>query len=160
MPKTILYRTSPLLAVRLLIVTIIVLACSSVVHAELPPDVYREMQAEAPESLVITVQGVHAIQRKQSWGQRTYVTVSARVKQVHRSKSKLKTGRLIYIRYTRDQHNSPMAGPGLVPLLRRGQTCPAFLKFSGKGTGNREAKRIYYAPAAGSHSFNAREVDK
>jgi hypothetical protein len=128
-----------------------VVLCAAQVRAELPPDVYRDLQARAPEVLVIAVQDVRTQETRESWGRRLHVTVTAKVRQVQRSRTKLKPGQSIFIRYTHDRYNEPVAGPGQVPVLRKGQTCPAFLRYSGQAKG--KAKRSYYGVAAGGYSF-------
>ncbi len=126
-----------------LLVLIVLLGVAA--RAELPPSAYQERQQAAPEFLVIVVQKVWT---RQEWG-RTLVTLNARVKQVRRTTSKLKPGQLIRIRYTRERRNTPMVGPGPIPILRAGQSCPAFLEFDGLPRG----KNGFYAPVAGAYSF-------
>jgi hypothetical protein len=102
------------------------------------------MQQAAPEVLTIKVHKVDSRREKQEWGTRTFVSVVARVVSVQRTQSKLKAGQFIRINYSRDQHTQPLAGPGLVPLLKVWQEVPAFL---------RKNKDRTYAPAAGGFSF-------
>jgi hypothetical protein len=128
----------------LLSMCVLLLAPVAISRAELPPSAYEEMQQEAPEMLTIKVQLVQTRREKQSWGTRTFVSAVARVASVQRTKSKLKAGQLIRINYTRQQYNTPMAGPSEVPMLKVGQQSPAYL---------RKDKAKFYSPAAGGYSF-------
>src|SRR5690349_12942030 len=92
--------STPILIVLAAILQLLV--CGATARAELSPDVYRDLQAKAPEELVIVVQKVQTRVTRESWGRRTYATVTAKVKQVKRSAGKLKAGAVILIRYTHD----------------------------------------------------------
>ena len=114
------------------------------VGAELPPYVYKDMQASAPESLVIEVLSVKTKKADEARLVRVSVTVEARVERVNRTQSGLKPGATIRITYDHRRYKEPPAGPSEVPVLGRGQVCPAYLKKGDAGA---------YSPAAGGYSF-------
>ena len=134
-----LARRESLLALFLLV------ACGTVGRAELPPYVYKEQQQQAPESLVIKVRSVKTRKTDEPHRTRVDVEVRAQVKQVVRSKTGLRAGDTILISYVHSRHKEPIAGPSETPILKKGQTCPAYL------SGGEKQKR--YAPAAGGYSF-------
>ena len=124
---------------------VLLLASSgSVGRAELPPHVYKDMQANSPESLVIKVLSVKTKNKNEPRLVRVSVTVEARVEQVNRTQTNLKPGQLIRIKYDHRRHKEPMAGPSEVPVLKKGQTLPAYLKKNDAAD---------YAPAAGGYTF-------
>ena len=125
---------------------------SAAAFAELPPYVYRDMQAKSPERLTIKVKSVKTEERDEPERKLVAVTAEAEVVAVERTASELKPGQTIRIRYTHSEYKEPMAGPSQVPILREGQTRPAFL------TKNKEGDT--YAPAAGGYSFEVVEPDK
>lgn len=121
-------------------------------RAELPPYVYRDMQAKSPERLTIRVKSVKTEERDESERKLIAVTVEAEVVEVARTASELKPGQTIRIRYTHTEYKQPISGASQVPVLREGETYPAFL---GK---NKEGGT--YAPAAGGYSFEVVEAEK
>ena len=125
---------------------------ASAFAVELPPYVYRDMQAKSPERLTVKVKSVKTEERDEPARKLTAVTAEAEVVAVERTASELKPGQTIRIRYTHADHKEPMAGPSQVPILRAGETYPAFL---GK---NKEGDT--YAPAAGGYSFEVVGPDK
>lgn len=112
--------------------------------AELPPDAYAEDQAQASEHLTIRARKVDTRACKAPC--RQPVKVEAEVVEVHQSKAGLKAGDRITITY---EHNRPppgWVGPSPVPILKKGETYPAYLsKTDGKKA---------FAPAAGGYSFS------
>ena len=114
-------------------------------RAELPPQVYREQQRAAPESLEIRVRSVKSSRTKKA--DHTLIThnVDADVQKVARTATGLKPGATITIRYTQRVPDQPLPGPSEVPTLKKAQVCPAFLA--------RMKKENTYAPAAGGYSF-------
>lgn len=125
---------------------------SASASAELPPYVYRDMQAKSPERLTIRVKSVKTEERDEAERKLVAVTAEAEVLEVARTASELKPGQTIRIRYTRTEYKQPIAGPSQVPVLREGQTCPAFLGKNKDGD--------TYAPAAGGYSFEVVEAEK
>lgn len=104
-------------------------------HAELPPDVYIEKQAKAPEALRIRVIEVES--RRSSWSGNGFIwkeTVRAEVKSVTRTASGVKAGDRIVIRYTRLAPRRGWAGPSPAPQLKKGAEYPAWLEKSDDGT--------------------------
>src|SRR3712207_947968 len=125
---------------------------SASVSAELPPTIYRDMQAKSPERLTIKVRTVKTEERDESERKLVAVAAEAEVVGVERTATELKPGQTIRIRYTRTDYKQPIAGPSQVPVLREGQTCPAFLRKDKEGDA--------YAPAAGGYSFKVVEAEK
>ncbi len=123
----------------------LLLLTASLSLAELPPYVYQAEQAGAPEALELKIISVRHRTTKDGEDTRSAVTVRARVEKVERSKTQLKAGDEIVVAYERTDRARPMPGPSEIPLLRKGQSVPAYL--SG------ETKSGIYAPAAGGKSF-------
>ncbi len=120
--------------------------------AELPPAVYKDMQAKSPERLTIRVKSVQTQERDEAERKIVAVTAEAEVLEVGRTASELKPGQTIRIRYVRTEYKEPIAGPSQVPILREGETYPAFLSRNKEGD--------TYAPAAGGYSFEVVEPEK
>jgi hypothetical protein len=113
------------------------------VRAELPPGSYDKLRSEAQDAIIIEVESVTAKELKSGW---TEVILKARVLAVERSKSALKRGSMITIRYqSRDPNKVKFVGPRPVPILEKGEIYPAFLN------GN-EGMRVF-EPAAFGLSF-------
>lgn len=133
---------------RLMLVVLAVSAVPSVAaRAELPPSAYEKRQKDAPEHVEIRVASVKTEEKKERGGVRIEVRAQAQVGRVHRSASGLKTGDAIRLRYTHTRPKEPIAGPSEVPIVRAGETCPAFLA--------RDEKDGTYVPVAGGYSFQA-----
>ena len=111
--------------------------------AELPPGSYDRLRREAQDAIIIEVESVTARELKAGW---TDVTMTARVVYVERSKAVLKNGARITIRYeSRDPNKVNFPGPRPIPILKKGETYPAFLN------GNEGTK--VFEPAAFGESF-------
>jgi hypothetical protein len=119
-------------------------------QAEIEPKYYRAWQNKAPEVLTIRVGEVRPVVTSEPHRSgdglliRTRVDAEATVEKVERSASGLKPGDVIRIRYTATRADPPIAGPRPLPVLKRGETYPAFLLGVSKGL---------YAPAAKGASF-------
>ena len=113
------------------------------VRAELSPSVYRQLQAEAPEALQVTVEQVVTKATPGKDGTDTEVTATATVQSVTRSASGLKPAAKITIRYNVVRPVVPMPGPSPLPVLAKGPTV-AFLKKDAEGN---------YRPVAYGMSF-------
>ena len=137
---------------KFLLAAALLVCLSASAFAELPPYVYRDMQAKSPEHLTIKVRTVTTEERDESERKLVAVTAEAEVVEVARTASELKPGQTIRIRYTHADYKQPIAGPSQVPILREGETYPAFLSKSKEGD--------TYAPAAGGYSFQLVEPDK
>ncbi|HEY9282817.1 MAG TPA: hypothetical protein VIP46_05135 [Pyrinomonadaceae bacterium] len=137
---------------KFLLAAALVVSLSASVSAELPPYVYKDMQAKSPERLTIRVKSVRTEERDESERKLVAVTAEAEVVEVARTASELKPGQTIRIRYTHTDYKQPMAGPSQVPILREGETYPAFLRKNKEGD--------TYAPAAGGYSFEVVEPEK
>ena len=114
-------------------------------RAELPPQVYRQRQAAAPEVLVIRVKSVKTIETQQAGHTLVANVVEAVVEHVARTSKALKPGLVITIMYTQRQSTQPMTGPSEVPSLNESEIRPAYLAW------DKELKA--FAPAAGGFSF-------
>jgi hypothetical protein len=113
------------------------------VRAELSPSVYRQLQAEAPEALQVTVEQVVTKVTPGKDGTDTEVTATATVQSVTRSASGLKPATKITIHYNVVRPVVPMPGPSPLPVLAKGPTA-AFLQKDADGN---------YRPAARGMSF-------
>ena len=114
-------------------------------RAELPPEVYRQQQRAAPESLEIKVRSMTSSQKKETGVTVVENDVAADVQKVSRTATGLEPGATIKIRYAQRIPDQPMAGPSEVPTLKKEQVYPAYLKQENDGKS--------YAPAAGGYSF-------
>jgi hypothetical protein len=135
-----------------LLAAALVVCLSASALAELPPYVYRDMQAKSPERLTIKVKSVKTEERDEPERKLIAVTAEAEVVEVERTASELKPGQTIRIRYTHTDYKQPMAGPSQVPVLREGETYPAFLSKNKDGD--------TYSPAAGGYSFEVVAPDR
>ncbi|HEU4597139.1 MAG TPA: hypothetical protein VFS10_18555 [Pyrinomonadaceae bacterium] len=126
------------------LLVLLLVTCGAASRAELPPNVYKDLQAKSPEALVIKVLSVETKETDEPRLVRVSVTVKARVERVNRTNSGLKPGAAIRIRYEHRRHRAPMAGPSEVPVLKRGEVYPAYL---------RKAEAGDYSPAARGYSF-------
>ena len=113
--------------------------------AELPPYVYKERQQQAPESLLIKVRSVQTRETDETRRKRIDVNVEAQVEQVIRSRTGLHAGDVIRIHYIHNDYKEPLIGPSEVPMLTKGQKCPAYLEM--------DTKQQMYVPAAGGYTF-------
>ncbi|HEY7610997.1 MAG TPA: hypothetical protein VIF14_17350 [Alphaproteobacteria bacterium] len=118
--------------------------------AEIEPKYYREWQDKAPEVLTIRVGAVKPVMTSERHRSgdgmliHTRIEAEATVEEVERSASGLKPGDTIRIHYTTTRAEPSMVGPRPLPVLKRGETYPAFLLGVSNGL---------YAPAARGASF-------
>ena len=111
-------------------------------YAELPPYVYKNLQKDAPEVLIIAV---NKVKTSSSLFSDTQVTVKAKVLRVIQSISGLKKGHIITISYsTITKRPRGWVGPSSIPVLEENQQYKAFLKKDKYNT---------YSPAARGKSF-------
>jgi hypothetical protein len=122
---------------------VILLTLSTISIAELPPSVYQEWQAKAPDFLMIKVRSIKTAETDEPRLVRVAVSLEAQIEQVRRSQSSLKAGDVITIKYEHRKYKEPMVGPSEVPILKEGQSYPAYLKKGPEG----------FEPAAGGYSF-------
>lgn len=108
-------------------------------RAELPPEVYNNMRADAPEALIIQVTDVK--QMPQAGG--IVVEIKARVLSVEKSGANVNVGDTITIRYTRMATGIGFVGPRPIPILKKEQVYPAFLS----------KQENHFTPAARGGSF-------
>jgi hypothetical protein len=133
----------------------ILLMIAATVRAELPPDVYKDMQRKAPEVLYIQVSSVHV--------HRTFakpsgcaffdfevireVKVDARVLRVARSETRVHAGDIIEIEYSSISRCSGWDGPRSIQMLASGDRVYAFLAKRGRTAS--------FEPAARGATFSA-----
>lgn len=119
---------------------------ASVASAELPPTVYKDLQAKAPEVLRIQVEAVDSKPKgffdRSEWTE----TVTASVTGVVRSKSGVKTGDTITIVYSRLAPKGGWVGPTPPPQLAPGKSHTAFLAKSDAGTFSLAARGMSFSP--------------
>ena len=142
--KLIAKTGSMTLKLALLILTLVFTWRTS--FAELSPSYYKQLQQEAPESLVIKVLSVKTVETSEPQRKKIAVTVEAQVEKVERSNSGLKRGSAIHISYVHYRNELPTPGASEVPILKKGQVYPAYLTKNKNGE--------VYAPAAGGRSFH------
>ena len=121
------------------------LLSAAAAHAELPPQVYRQRQAAAPEVLVIRVKSVNTKETQRADHKLVTNVVEAHVEHVARTAKGLKPGAVIKIVYTQRRYNQPMTGPSEVPSLDESEIRPAYLAW--------DKDLEAYSPAAGGFSF-------
>ena len=114
-------------------------------RAELPPQVYRQRQAAAPEVLVIRVKSVKTKEAQRPDHKLVTNVVEALVEHVARTTKGLKPGTVITIVYTQRRYSQPIAGPSEVPSLDESEIRPAYLAW--------DKDLEAYSPAAGGYSF-------
>lgn len=127
-------------------------AITSASYAELPPDAYRSLQARSPEALTLTIEEVRVARARVPDGQLLRITADAKVDRVRRSKSGLKPGAAIQIKYARLERDRPMPGPSEPEVIVKGRSYPAFLSKEREGSA--------YTIAAGGFSFRSLDRTK
>lgn len=116
---------------------------TQVLHAELPPSVYENMQKSAPESLHILVLEV---KKDSSLFGDTHVTIKAKVTHIYQSKGNVKKEDIIKIKYTTKTSFPPgWVGPSSLPILKEKETYPAYLQ--------KDKMHDFFTPAARGKSF-------
>ena len=115
------------------------------VHAELPPQVYRQRQGAAPEVLVIRVKSVNTKEAQRADHKLVTNVVEAVVEHVARTTKGLKPGAVITIVYIQRRYSQPVTGPSEVPSLDESEIRPAYLAW--------DKDLEAYSPAAGGFSF-------
>src|SRR5580692_11370075 len=108
-----------------LVTVFVVLSFAASVHAELPPGAYNTLRIDAEEAVTIEVTSVKIA----LMGGDKSLTVEAKVLGVERSKSGLKKGDSVTIRY--DIPAKPPIGPAPPPVLEKDSVYPAFLNKKG-----------------------------
>jgi hypothetical protein len=114
-------------------------------RAEIAPEYYAQMQADAPESLTVKILRVQVIRRRTGDETQCHVSAVARVTDVERSRAGLRPSQRISIQYQTVERNYFMAGMAPVPVLKAGEETSAFLK--------RGRNRKAFSPAAQGYSF-------
>jgi hypothetical protein len=114
--------------------------------AELPPQVYKDLQARSPEALTIRVKSVTVVKTEEVDGTREDITAEACVEAIKRSASGLRVGDTVHIIYARHTYKRPMPGPGQPEIVLEDHTYSAYLAKS--------EKDATYALGAGGHSFS------
>lgn len=122
---------------------LLLLLTFSVLHAELPPSAYEEMQKKASEFVKIRVLQV-TVGPGEKEGQ-TLIEATAQVLEVKRSAAGLKPDAIIHIEYHRMEQPQGFVGPRPIPLLQQGEETIAFLAPLPDSPD--------YQPAAGGMSF-------
>ena len=114
--------------------TLALIGSATVAKAELPPNAYLRLQTEAKEVFQIKADEVSSKPASLfDWSTRIE-TVQATVQKVVRSKSGVKQGEKIVIRYERIIPKSGWAGPSPAPSLESGKVYPAYLEKAADGT--------------------------
>jgi hypothetical protein len=135
---------------RALLLAAALVATTASARAEIDPKYYRQWQERATEALVVRVTAVRTSTSKEKHASggftlvHTRVEAEAQVEKVERTGTGLKQGDTIRIQYVSTQPDRPIPGPRPIPVLKRGESYPAFLLAVSKGV---------YAPAAKGASF-------
>jgi hypothetical protein len=139
--------------VRLAIAMFLMIATT--VLAELPPDVYKDMQRKAPEVLYIQVLSVQIYRRFAKPSGCAFfdfevireVKVEAHVLRVVRSETRVHAGDVIEIEYSSISRCSGWDGPRSIRMLASGDRVYAFLA--------RRGRTASFEPAARGATFSA-----
>ena len=131
------------------------LTIATVVLAELPPDVYKDMQTKAPEVLYIQASSVHVHRRFAKPSGCAFfdfevireVKAEARVLRVVRSETHVHAGDIIVIEYSSISRCSGWDGPRSIQMLASGDRVYAFLA--------RRGRTASFEPAAQGATFSA-----
>jgi len=118
----------------------ILLPIATTALAELPPDVYKDMQSKAPEVLYIQVSSIQVHRKFAKPSGCAFfdfevireVKVDARVLRVARSKSRVHPGDIIEIEYSSISRCSGWDGPRSIQMLTSGDRVYAFLAKRGR----------------------------
>ncbi|WP_146849722.1 hypothetical protein [Brevifollis gellanilyticus] len=113
--------------------------------AELPPYVYEERKAGAPEHLELKIVSSEVTEKKEGDTTSAQVKATAEVVSVKRTRARLKPGESIVISYgTITKRPAGWAGPSSPGVLTKDMKVIAWLAKEEDGT---------YAPVAGGQSF-------
>lgn len=114
-------------------------------NAELPPYVYEQRKAAAPEHLLLKVLSAEVVKAEDNGTTSATVKATAEVTSVMRSKSGLKAGQSITISYTTiTERPQGWVGPSSPGVLQKDAHVSAWLARSDDGS---------YAPILGGQSF-------
>jgi hypothetical protein len=137
--------------------TAALLLIAAVASAELPPEVYEELQRKAPEVLFIEVTSVDVDRQIKkpsgcSWLEFEVVRnveLEARVIRVVRSAAGVRPGTVIRVEYPSNNRCEGYNGPRSIELLRKGERVNAFLVRGDRGV---------FVPAARGATFSAERI--
>ena len=130
-------------------------------RAEMPPQAYAEMQEKAPEFLKIEVlsstkesgaaENTINLEDLKKGVKSFHIHLTAKVLEVERSASGVKTGDVIKIDYTRTERpkGTGWVGPSEIPVLKKGDVTEAYL--------DENKKLNSFSPAARGRSFHTME---
>ena len=135
------------------LVIAVLLMIATIVRAELPPDVYKDLQSKAPEVLVIQVLSVHVHRRYAKPAGCGFfvfevireVRVEARVLRVVRSETGTRAGDVVEVEYSSINRCSGWDGPRSIQMLVEGDRVNAFLA--------RRGRTVTFEPAARGATF-------
>lgn len=106
---------------------------STPARAEIEPKYYRIMQERSPEHATVRVLSVKISVSREKHRSGNFTIVStkveaqAQVAAVAKTSTGLKAGDSIRIEYVSQRAEPPMAGPRPIPLIKAGETYPAFM---------------------------------
>ena len=114
---------------------------------EMPPSAYISLQHDAPEALDVEIISAQQTKSETKEAFVTSVILQAKVLKVKRTATQLKAGANITINYDHRESKIPgWVGPSEIPILAKGDKCPAYLKQM-SGT------PAVYQPAARGYTF-------
>lgn len=121
-------------------------------RAEIEPKYYRIMQDRAPEHATVRVTAVKtSVSRdKATTGNftivNTKVEAQAQVTAVAKTATGLKVGDAIRIEYVSQRAEPAMAGPRPIPVVKAGETYPAFMVGVSRGVYGAAARGASFQP--------------
>lgn len=130
---------------KITMLTVLILFFSGLLYAEIHPRYYYEDQQSSEED--ITIEVIDVDKECCIFCRRQGVEIEAKVLEVKKSKTGLKKNDTIRIKYERFHPPAGWVGPRPMPLLKEGNTYPAFI-FKKDG---------FYRPSARGFSFTRLE---
>ncbi len=127
-------------------------AASVPARAEIEPKYYRIMQERSPEHATVRVISVRTSVERQKHSSGSFTIVStkveaqAQVTAVAKTSTGLKAGDPIRIEYVSQRAEPPMAGPRPIPVVKAGETYPAFMVGVSKGLYGAAARGASFEP--------------
>lgn len=122
------------------------------VRAEIEPKYYRIMQERAPEHATVRITSVKTSvsRQKATTGNFTIVSTKveaqAQVTAVAKTSTGLKAGDSIRIEYMSQRAEPAMVGPRPIPIVKSGETYPAFMVGVSKGLYGAAARGASFEP--------------
>ena len=130
----------------------IAVAAAGPARAEIEPKYYRMMQERSPEHATVRVTSVRtSVSREKSTSGNftivnTKVEAQAQVTAVAKTSTGLKAGDAIRIEYVSQRAEPAMTGPRPIPIVKAGETYPAYMVGVSKGVYGAAARGASFEP--------------